>query len=167
MRVGKMRYIYLGYTSATCQLALAMSNTAMAASIVKNVVCCPTEGCNAPDEPLPTPVATAFVVRLALSLPLTRAQFNATAQLRFREQMAVAAGLTKGGAGRVNITITDAAGARRLLAGGVVVNVSISMDSVAAAQTASAGLTVANINKALADVGLPAVRTRGGAGGSR
>ena len=155
MRLGTMKRIFLGYTRDTCQLAITMS---LLPAMVNDVVCCTTDGCNGPVEKPPTPVVTLFVVRLALSLPLTRAQFNATAQLRFREQMAVAAGMAKGDAGRVNITISDAAGARRLLAAGIVVNVSISMDSAAAAKTASSGLTEAAINKALVAVGLPTVR---------
>jgi hypothetical protein len=158
MRLGTMKRIFLGYTRDTCQLAITMSLLPAAAAMVNDVVCCTTDGCNGPVEKPPPPVVTLFVVRLALLLPLTRAQFNATAQLRFREQMAVAAKMAKGDAGRVNITISDAAGARRLLAAGIVVNVSISMDNAAAAKTASSVLTEAEINKALVAVGLPPVR---------
>jgi hypothetical protein len=155
MMVGTMRQIFLGYEKATCELAIQMSNLPAAAAMVNSVVCCSTDGCN---EPPPAPIVTSYVVRLALSLPLTRAQFDPASQARFREQMAVAAGMGKGDAGRVNITIADAAGARRLLAGGLVVNVSINMQSAAAAQTASTALTATAINQALAAVNLPAVR---------
>jgi hypothetical protein len=155
-----MRHVYLGYTKDTCQLAVMVSQEPAIAAIVNSVVCCNTDGCNAPVEPppsTPAPVVTAYVVRLVLSLPLTRAQFNATVQLRFREQMAVAAGMGRGDAGRVDIVISDASGSRRLLAG-LAINVSISMANASAAQTAAAGLTSTAINKALADVGLPPVR---------
>ncbi len=154
---GVMRQVFLGYDKGTCDLAMTMSKDPVAGAIVSNVVCCTTDGCNVFVEPTPPPVVTQYVVRLALSLPITREQFNATAQLRFREQMAVAAGMEKGAAGRVNITIADAAaGARRLLAG-LVVNVSISMDNATAAQKASAGLTESAINAAMTAVGLPEV----------
>ena len=153
---GVMRRVFLGYVKATCDLAKTMSLQPSVAAMVNGVVCCATDGCNAPIEPTPAPIVTQYTVRLALSLPLTRAQFNATAQLRFREQLSVAAGMGKGGAGRVDVTIGDAA--RRLLAG-LTINVSISMDNATAAKTAASGLTEATINKALADVGLPPVRT--------
>jgi hypothetical protein len=162
---GVYQSIFLGYDKDTCALANAMSKDPMASTMVQNVVCCTADGCNAPPPATPPPVVTNFVVRLSLSLPLTLDQFHATVQLRFREQMAVAAGLAKTDAGRVNLTITKAAGARRLLASGLVVNVSICMDSAAAAQTASTGLTLTAINKALTDGDLPQVRTGRGRGG--
>jgi hypothetical protein len=153
---GVMRRVFLGYTKDTCELAKTVSQTSAASAMVNGVVCCTTDGCNGPIEPTPAPVATQYVVRLVLSLSLTRAQFNATAQLRFREQMAVAAGLGRGDAGRVDLVINDAA--RRLLAG-LAINVSISMDNATAANAAAAGLTETAINKALSAVGLPQVRT--------
>ena len=103
----------------------------------------------------PAPIVTTFLVRLQLLLPLTLAQFNATEQELFREQMAVAAGLQRTDAGRVAISF--AASSTRRLMSGLIVNVTINMPNASSAQTAAAGLTASVINQALGAVGLPQV----------
>ena len=154
------RHVYLGYTLLECQLAQQMSiSGAIAAAIVSNVVCCQTNGCNAPPmsapQTSPAPIVTTFLVRLQLLLPLTLAQFNATEQELFREQMAVAAGLQRTDAGRVAISFAPSS-TRRLMSG-LMVNVTINMPNASSAQTAAAGLTASVINQALGAVGLPQV----------
>ncbi len=158
---GVVRHVLVGSTNASCQRGLEQSQLPALAQVIRGVVCCASDGCNAPaagpPPTTPAPVVTPFQLLLALLVPLPRGQFNATAQERFREQLAVAAGLGPGGAGRVNLTIGDAATAPP---GSLPVNVSISMDNATAVRTVAAGLTAAAINKALANVGLPPVRFR-------
>ena len=138
---------------------MAESQQPMAASIVSNVVCCQTNGCNAPatQSPVttPAPIVTQYDVQLELSLPITLAQFNGAEQELFREQMAVAAGLQRSDAGRVAISFAPSS--RRRLFAGLLVNVTINMPNASSAQSAAAGLTITNINQALSAVGLPTV----------
>ena len=129
---------------------MAESQQPMAASIVSNVVCCQTNGCNAPatQSPVttPAPIVTQYDVQLELSLPITLAQFNGAEQELFREQMAVAAGLQRSDAGWVAISFAQSS--RHRLTVGLLVNVTINMPNVRRRQQCSkcaAGLTITNI----------------------
>ncbi len=97
-------------------------------------------------------------MKMSLTLPWTLAQFNATAQLLFRRQMAKVAGLpAETGWTQVNITIQSAR-RRRLLEGGVAVAVAIIMPDAATAATAAKALSSDRVNAALSAVGLPAAQ---------
>ena len=98
--------------------------------------------------------AAGATVKLSVSLPVPLAAFNASAQLAFKQAMAVAAGLTRGDSGRVALALRD--GGRRLLAASVGVDVTISMPDAASAKLAAASLTADRINSGLAAAGLPA-----------
>ena len=89
---------------------------------------------------------------------MTLAQFNATAQILFRRQMAAVAGLpAETGYTQVNITVQSAR-RRRLLEGRIAVAVAITMPDAATANAAAAALSIDRINAALAAVGLPAAQ---------
>jgi hypothetical protein len=96
-------------------------------------------------------------VTLSLLLKTTLAEFNGTLQRSFHVQMALAAGLARADAGRVSSALR-AAGRRRLLEAGVAADVSLAMPDAAAATQAAASLTEANINKRLAEAGLPSAQ---------
>lgn len=146
---GRSVFAAFPQNASFCGMAAALAGQGLASGLQ----CCATDVCNSPPPPqTPPPITSQFVVRLALLLPMTRAQFDATAQLLFRRQIAVAAGMQQSDAGRVALAIGD--GRRRLLAG-VAVNVTISMANASAAQAASGMLTQASINAALQAVGLP------------
>ena len=98
--------------------------------------------------------AAGATVKLSVSRPVPLAAFNASAQLAFKQAMAVAAGLTRGDSGRVALALRD--GGRRLLAASVGVDVTISMPDAASAKLAAASLTADRINSGLAAAGLPA-----------
>jgi hypothetical protein len=99
-----------------------------------------------------------FIVKLSLTLPLSLAQFDDTARLSFRRQMAVVAGLpAETGWSQVNITVQSAR-RRRLLEGRVAIAVAITMPNATAANAAATALNTERINAALAAVGLPAAQ---------
>ena len=86
---------------------------------------------------------------------MTIAQFNSSTQLLLRQQIAITAGLPATAWTQVNITIY-AAQRRRMLTGGVVVDVTIAFSGAAAAESAaSAFASSALLDAALASVGLP------------
>jgi hypothetical protein len=106
----------------------------------------------------PPQTGIKYIVKMSMTLPMTPAQFNTTAQLLFRHQIAVVAGLpAETGWTQVNITIQSAR-RRRLLEGGVAVAVAITMPSAAAANAAVTSLSTDRVNAALSAVGLPAAQ---------
>ncbi len=97
-------------------------------------------------------------VLISLRLNVTLAAFGPAARQTFKEQIAVAAGLGKSGASRViikNISASDRSLHRRLLQTGVLVDVSIQMPDIDAANAAKDKLTQANINTFLQTADLP------------
>jgi hypothetical protein len=102
--------------------------------------------------PTPTP---PIQVKISLTLPISLADFNASAQRAVAESLAVAAGLPRADAWRVALSFRAAR--RRLLAagGGVAVDAVLSMPNAAAAGRAVASLTQAGINAQLRAAGLP------------
>jgi hypothetical protein len=97
--------------------------------------------------------ATDYKVKMSLLLSTTLAEFTASVQQSLKEQLALAASLTKADSGRV--ALAYAAAARRLLAG-VAVNATVSVADQAAATKAAAGLgNQTNINALLSAAGLP------------
>ena len=82
------------------------------------------------------------------------ADFNASLQQTFKEQMAVAAGLARADSGRVTLAVRGAR--RRLLAGGVALDVIINMPDATSANAATSSLSQSRINTLLAAAGLPA-----------
>jgi hypothetical protein len=96
-----------------------------------------------------------YKVKISLLLATTIEAFknNATMQKSLREQLAVAAFLTKADYEKVDLQYASAR--RRLLATGVAVNATISVADKTAADKAVTGLTEANINSLLSTAGLP------------
>jgi hypothetical protein len=93
-----------------------------------------------------------------MSLPLAASAFNAGVQLAVREQLALAARLTKADAGKVFLTDITAADGRRAGSQGVSFVAELSLSDAASAAAAAAGLSAGNINTFLAAAGLPAAR---------
>jgi hypothetical protein len=155
-----VRRVYLGYTSETCALAQRMSQLQQGAQIVNGVVCCATNGCNRPNTTgsSPTPVVSKYLIQLVLSMALSRAQFPDMLRERFREQIAVTAGLAVAEAGRVALVFSDAP-SRRLLAG-MLINATVNMPNASSVAAAAARLTEAALNSNLMAAGLPSVRLR-------
>ncbi len=114
----------------------------------------PTTPAPPPATSSPAVQAAAATVKLSVTLPVSRAAFNASAQQAFKEAMAVAAGLARADAGRVALVVRDLG--RRLLASGVGVDVTIGMPDAAAARLAASSLTAERINAELVKAGLPA-----------
>jgi hypothetical protein len=91
---------------------------------------------------------------MSLSIQLTLEQFNSSAQLLLRRQIAAVAGLSADN-GWTFVTV-QAISRRRLLQSGVSVAVTITMSSLAAADAAVSALSAPDLlNNALASVGLP------------
>ncbi len=89
-------------------------------------------------------------------LQMSRGQFDAVAQRKFRESVVAASGLTAAGAAdSVVLSITDATSRRTLLSGGIVVSAEIPVQSMAQGSLVMAALTEAVINTQLKSAGLP------------
>ena len=93
-------------------------------------------------------------MRLSLSLPISKAEFNLEKQAKFKESIARAAGASPADVAIDNIEALSA-GRRRLLASGVRIDVSVKAKDKAATDAMSAGLTAVNINAELSKAGLP------------
>jgi len=97
------------------------------------------------------------VVKLSLSLPLTKEEFDDEKQAKFKESIAKAAG-----ASPADVSIDGVEGIssarRRLLASGIRIDVSVKAEDNTAADAMVAGLTVDNINAELSKAGLPRAR---------
>ena len=87
---------------------------------------------------------------------MSRGQFDAVAQRKFRESVVAASGLTAvGAADSVVLSITDATRRRTLLSGGILVSAEIPVQSTAQGSQVMASLTEAAINTQLKSAGLP------------
>jgi len=110
---------------------------------------------DAPDETAPSlPLsasAVSYIVKLSLSLPLSKADFDAEKQAKFKESIARAAGAPPADVEIDNIEALSSA-RRRLLASGIRIDVSVKAKDKAAADVMSAGLTTGNINAELSKV---------------
>ena len=103
-------------------------------------------------------MATPYLLRMSLSLPLTLSQFNASQQLLLRRELAAVAGLPDStGWTQVSITniTTQSRRRRHLLENAISVAVAISLASAAAAAAAAALSSPGALNAAFASVGLP------------
>lgn len=98
-------------------------------------------------------VTSSFKVKLSLTLPMALADFNSSVKQRLQEVLAVASGLTKADANRVELTARAAR--RRLLASSMALDVVVNMPDEATAKAATAALTKDTINSGLAAAGLP------------
>ena len=111
-------------------------------------------------------MATPYLLRMSLSLPLTLSQFNASQQLLLRRELAAVAGLPDStGWTQVSITniTTQSRRRRHLLENAISVAVAISLASAAAAAAAAAALSSPGaLNAAFASVGLPPAQITSG-----
>jgi hypothetical protein len=96
-------------------------------------------------------------VRLSLRLGLAFADLTDAIKLKFRQQMAVAAGLAAVDFPRVTATFAAVASQRRLLQGSIIVDVAIDMADQATASAAVASLTAENIRRLMDSAGIPGV----------
>ena len=108
---------------------------------------------DAPSSP-PATTAATHVVKMSLSLPLTKEEFDDEKQAKFTEAIAKSAGASPAD---VSIDQVEAISSesRRLLASGVRIDVSVKAKDKVAADAMVAGLTVDNINAELSKAGLP------------
>jgi len=108
------------------------------------------------DAPSPPPATTVttHVVKLSLSLPMIKEQFDDEKQAKFKESIAKSAGASPAD---VSIDQVEAISSdrRRLLASGVRIDVSVQAEDKASADAMVAGLTIGNINAELSKTGLP------------
>ena len=91
-----------------------------------------------------------------MRLGLALADLTESIKLKFRQQVAVAAGLAASDGARVAAAYSSTQ-LRRLLQAAVKADVVIGMSDQASAETAAKMLTQANIDKAVASASLPAV----------
>ena len=101
-------------------------------------------------SPPATSVAT-HVVKLSLSLAITKDDFDDAKQAKFMESIARAAGASPADVAIDNIEALSSV-RRRLLALGVRIDVSVKAKNKAAADAMGASLTVGNINDELSKV---------------
>ena len=104
-------------------------------------------------SPPATSVAT-HVVKLSLSLAITKDDFDDAKQAKFMESIARAAGASPADVAIDNIEALSSV-RRQLLALGVRIDVSVKAKNKAAADAMGASLTVGNINDELSKTGLP------------
>jgi hypothetical protein len=95
-----------------------------------------------------------YAVSFAVSLPLTEAEFDATAQTAYKESVATVASVETTA---VSIdSVTAVARRRRLLNAGIEVETSVQATSSAAATSISTSITIEALNTQLDTAGLPA-----------
>jgi hypothetical protein len=99
------------------------------------------------------PIITSFKVKLSLTIPMSLAAFNSSIQQTFKEVIAVASGLTKADANRVEVSARAAR--RRLLQSAMALDVTVNMPDASSAKKATEMLTKDTINTGLAAAGLP------------
>jgi hypothetical protein len=106
----------------------------------------------------PAPQPAGYVVKMAVSLPLTIQQFNSNEQLKFKQSVALAAGVSSADVSIDRIVDMNSGTVvlRRLLATGIRVDTSTKAPTEIAANAISTGLTVNRLNSALVAAGLPA-----------
>ena len=108
--------------------------------------------------PSTTPQPTPYVVKMAVSLPLTRQEFNDIAQITFKQSVARAAGVSSTDVSIDRILDMNDGGnvLRRLLTSSIRVDTSVQAPTESAASAISTSLTVETLNSALTTAGLPA-----------
>jgi hypothetical protein len=153
-------YVNISFMENASFCELAPMADLRTSGLATELVCCNKDLCNGPPPapeympaPGPTapPIVTMFLVRMQLSLSLTKDEFTAK-QKSYAEQIAITAGLTAADSIRVVFAVSTAT-SRRLLAG-VLINATIFMPSAAAATTAAAALTESALNANLQRAGL-------------
>jgi hypothetical protein len=111
---------------------------------------------NASTTPVPRPVE--YVVILAVSLPLTRQEFNSSEQLKFKQSVARTAGVSSDDVSIDRIVDVNSSlpVLRRLLTTGIRVDTSIKAPNEPTAIAISTSLTTNSLNSVLVAEGLPA-----------
>ena len=105
----------------------------------------------------PTSEPESYVVKMVVALPLTIQEFNNSAQIKFKQSVARASGVSS-----TDVTIeriVDMNGGtvrRRLLSTGIRVETSVKAPNESAASAISTSLTADTLNSALVEAGLPA-----------
>ena len=101
-------------------------------------------------------VVAAFVIKMSVTLPMSRDDFDASAQTAFRESVALAAGVSSADVRIVRILDVDGGAVRRrLLTAGISVETSVQAASESVASAITTSLTAETLNSALAAAGLP------------
>ena len=95
-----------------------------------------------------------YAVSFAVSLPLTEAEFDATAETAYKASVATVASVEASAVSIVSVTAV--ARRRRLLSAGIEVATSVQAASPAAATTISTSITIEALNTQLDAAGLPA-----------
>jgi len=103
----------------------------------------------------PPTTATTHLVKMAVSLPMTKEAFNVDEQRKFKKSIAAAAGVSKDDVTIDNIAVITTS-RRRLLGASIRVDTSVKAKDKSSADALAAKLTVASINSELAKEGLPA-----------
>ena len=108
--------------------------------------------------PAPAPQPAGYVVKMAVSLPMTMQQFNNNEQLKFKQSVARTAGVSSADVSIDRIVDMNIGTAvlRRLLATGIRVDTSVKASDEIAASEISTSLTPDNLNSELVAAGLPA-----------
>lgn len=108
--------------------------------------------------PSTTPQPTPYVVKMAVSLPLTRQEFNSSAQITFKQSVARAAGVSGTDVSIDRILDMNDGGIvlRRLLTSSIRVDTSVQAPNEIAASAIMTSLTADSLNAALVSAGLPA-----------
>jgi len=98
---------------------------------------------------------TTHLVKMAVSLPMTKEAFNVDEQKKFKKSIAAAAGVSNDDVTIDNIVVITTS-RRRLLGASIRVDTSVKAKDKSSADALGAKLTVAAINSELAKEGLPA-----------
>ena len=97
-----------------------------------------------------------YLVKMSVSLPMSRQEFNGSAQITFKRSVALAAGVSSTVVRIDRILDMDGGVARRrLLATGIGVDTSVQAASESVASAISTSLTAETLNSALTAAGLP------------
>lgn len=106
----------------------------------------------------PTPQSPVYVVKMAVSLPMTTQEFNGGQQLKFKQSVARAAGVSSDDVtiDRIVDMNNGLPARRRLLTSSIRVDTSVQAPNEIAASAISTGLTADSLNSALVAAGLPA-----------
>ena len=107
--------------------------------------------------PANTPQPTAYVVKMAVALPMSRQEFNGSVQITFKQSVARAAGVSSADVSIDSILDMDGDSVRRrLLTAGIRVDTSVQAPNETTAIAISTSLTPSSLNTALVSAGLPA-----------
>ena len=111
---------------------------------------CPPNSYSVPGSNSSRSCASAVFVALAVTLPLTPAEFEADTELRFRVAVAAASGVSVG-----YVVVDTVSQARRSSGSGVLISSRIASESQASVSLITSLLTTNSLNRELAAQGLP------------